>query len=85
MKLGDLDVDILVQALQEEQAEWLDVRGPDRAGLTEADRATICVLHALHRALAKAARVQASPEEKIRRGVGEAVVKLIDEANPAND
>jgi hypothetical protein len=58
MKLGDLDVDTLVQALQEEKTEWLDVRQHKNGGFTEADRATICVLHALHRALAKAARIQ---------------------------
>jgi hypothetical protein len=58
MKLGDLDVDTLVQALQEEKTEWLDVRQHENGGFTEADRATISVLHALHRALAKAVRIQ---------------------------
>jgi hypothetical protein len=63
MKLGDLDVDSLVQALQEEKAEWLDVRQHKSGGLTEADRATISVLHAFHRALAKAARIQDDSEQ----------------------
>jgi hypothetical protein len=45
--------------------------------LTEEDRQALLDL--------VAARTQADPQEKIRRGVREAVAKLIDEARPAND
>jgi hypothetical protein len=66
MKLGDLDVDTLVQALQEEKDGMLRrsaarawrIYGSRSWNHQCADRATISVLHALHRALAKAARIQ---------------------------
>ena len=65
--------------------EFLKVKSPTLPGaiaelvchLTERDRQALLDL--------VTARIQTDPEEKIRRGVREAVAKLIDEVRPAND
>lgn len=67
MKLGDIDIDILVQALRQERSEWLDIPRVENRRPTEAAKATVCVLYALERALGKATSAQEGREEENQR------------------
>jgi hypothetical protein len=55
MKLGDLDLYGIIDALGMERSTWINLQEEENRRLTEAERVTICVLHAIERALRKVA------------------------------
>jgi hypothetical protein len=58
MRLGDLDVYDLIDALGMERSAWINVQKERNRRLTDAERVTICVLAAFERALLKVASTQ---------------------------
>jgi hypothetical protein len=53
MKLSDIEVDELGQALGLERSAWVTLASEERRRHTEAERVTICVLAAFEHALAR--------------------------------
>jgi hypothetical protein len=51
MRLADINVDELVEALGKERSRWIDVAKEEGRQHTDAERVTICVLSALQHAL----------------------------------
>jgi|307.fasta_scaffold534995_2 hypothetical protein len=58
MKLGDLEVYDLIDALGTERSAWINVQKEEHRHLTEAERVTIYVLAAIERALRNVASTQ---------------------------
>jgi len=56
VKLEHIDVDELLQALRLERSAWVTAADSEERSLTESERATVCMLAAFERVLAKAAR-----------------------------
>jgi hypothetical protein len=52
MKLADIEIHDVVQALGRERSGWVKLATEERRPHTEAERVTICVLAALEHALA---------------------------------
>jgi hypothetical protein len=63
MRLADLEIDDVIDALKKERAEWISVAKQEARSNTEAERITICFLLAIERVLSTAA---------IRPGAGSA-------------
>ncbi len=55
MRLADLEIDDVIDALKKERAEWISVAKQETRSNTEAERITICFLLAIERALSNAA------------------------------
>ncbi len=55
MRLADLEIDDVIDALKKERAEWISVAKQEARLNTEAERITICFLLAIERALSTAA------------------------------
>jgi hypothetical protein len=53
MKLADIEIDDLVQALGRERSAWVNLATEQGRPHTEAERSTICFLAALEHALAQ--------------------------------
>jgi hypothetical protein len=58
MRLGDLDVHDLIDALETERSAWINIQKEQLRHLTEAERATIYVLTAIESALRNAVSTQ---------------------------
>jgi hypothetical protein len=58
MKLADVEIDDLVQALRQERSAWIKVATDEGRRHTEAERMTICVLAAFGNALARVSTVR---------------------------
>jgi len=58
MRLGDLDVHDLIDALGTERSAWINIQKEQLRHLTEAERATIYVLTAIESALRNAVSTQ---------------------------
>jgi hypothetical protein len=57
MKLADVDVCELVRALgKEEHSAWIKLKTDQKRQLTEAEKATVCMLAALEHVLSNVAR-----------------------------
>jgi hypothetical protein len=88
MKLGDLDVDIFTQALNEVQKEWLatNQRLERRTEISETERVTLSVMHLLEWAVRRAVFEQTDTKRiEMRRQTREAFAKLVDELKPADE
>jgi hypothetical protein len=55
MRLAELDIDDVIEALKKERAEWISVAKNESRSNTEAERVTICFLLAIERVLSTAA------------------------------
>jgi hypothetical protein len=51
MKLADIDVGELIDAMRNERSEWINVARAENRENTEAESTVICILHALERVL----------------------------------
>jgi hypothetical protein len=56
MKLADVDVSELVRALGKERSAWIKLKTDQKRQLTEAEKATVCMLAALEHVLSNVAR-----------------------------
>lgn len=54
MKLAEMDVDVLITALGWERSRWIALKTEENRQLTEAEKATVCVLGALEHVLKRA-------------------------------
>jgi hypothetical protein len=57
MKLGDIDINVLIEELGMERSKWINLEKEENRHLTDAEQATICVLHAIERTLRSVAWV----------------------------
>jgi hypothetical protein len=55
MRLSDLEIDDVIDALKKERAEWISVAKQEARSNTDAERVTICFLLAIERVLSTAA------------------------------
>jgi DNA invertase Pin-like site-specific DNA recombinase len=58
MKLGDLDLNDIIDALGMVRSDWIKIQKEENRRLTDADRVTVCVLAALEQALRRLASTQ---------------------------
>ncbi|MET4016063.1 hypothetical protein [Bradyrhizobium sp. S3.2.12] len=56
MKLAEIDVDQLVLALGKERSAWIKLKTEEKRQLTEAEKATVCMLAALEHVLSNLSR-----------------------------
>jgi hypothetical protein len=54
MKLAELDVDVLIDAIGWERSRWVGLKTEENRQLTEAEKTTVCVLGAIEHALMRA-------------------------------
>ena len=54
MKLSDIDIKELIAALRKERSKWIDVASEEGRKLTDAERATVCILSALENVIGAA-------------------------------
>jgi hypothetical protein len=47
MKLSDIEIDDVVDALEHDKAEWNSIARSENREKTEAEQVTVCILHAL--------------------------------------
>jgi hypothetical protein len=55
MKLADVDIGEFVRALGKERSAWIQLKTDERRQLTEAEKATVCMLGALEHVLSNLA------------------------------
>lgn len=55
MRLADLEIDDVIDALKKERAEWILIAKQEARPNTEAERVTICFLLAIERVLTASA------------------------------
>jgi DNA invertase Pin-like site-specific DNA recombinase len=58
MKLGDLDLNDVIDALGMVRSDWIKIQKEENRRLTDADRVTVCVLAALEQVLRRLASAQ---------------------------
>ena len=58
MKLGDLDLNDVIDALGMVRSDWIKIQKEENRRLTDADRVTVCVLAALEQVLRRLASSQ---------------------------
>ena len=51
MKLADLDFSEIARALGRERSAWINLKTEEKRQLTEAEKATVCILGALEHVL----------------------------------
>jgi hypothetical protein len=96
MKLGDLDLNDVIDALGMVRSDWINIQKEGNRRLTDADRVTVCVLAALEQALRRLASTQRDratteqPEQRIEiigshpfdKTVLDGLAKALDDAEP---
>jgi hypothetical protein len=55
MKLADVDINEFVRALGKERSAWIQLKTNEKRQLTEAEKATVCMLAALEHVLSNIA------------------------------
>ncbi len=62
MKLSDIDIYVLIDAFGMERSKWINLKKEENRRLTDVEKVTVCVLHAIEGAL----RIAASKQETMK-------------------
>jgi hypothetical protein len=98
MKLGDLDLNDIIDALGMVRSDWITIQKEEHRRLTDADRVTVCVLAALEQALRRLAstRQDRGATEQAEQRIGiigshpfdktvlDGLAKALDDTGPAD-
>jgi hypothetical protein len=74
MKLGDLDLNDIIDALGMVRSDWITIQKEENRRLTDADRVTVCVLAALEQALR---RLASTRQDRGAAGQTEQMIEII--------
>jgi len=82
MKLGDIDIEVLIHALRQERLAWIKVAREEKRRVTDSEQAAVLVLYAIEGALGRVVETyMQSPQiaQKLLRGFVEVPVTKFDD------
>lgn len=82
MKLGDIDIEVLIHALRQERLAWIKVAREEKRRVTDSEQAAVLVLYAIEGALSRVVGTYMQPpqiaQKLLREIEGEPVRKFED-------